>query len=248
MRRAALILAAALSLLAGTAGAQGIEAAIATYRGLSGSWVAPGGNCATGANVWTFSRQSIRTPRGTLNVRGIGGNGGLVRIDPVAGRPFQIRPTAPGRVTVTGIGLPIPLSRCGRTDSAPAPSPAPDPVDPPQEVPDPEERPEDLVAPAPDLPDGADETATAARFRSDIEGRWQSPGAETCDWQFSEARISGPSSGYDVVRFVGDGGTIGVNTLDDEGAPVTLSLTPGPDGLSVSGGPDGSTRLRRCPE
>ncbi len=226
-----------------------LSQARASYAGLSGAWVAPGLSCATPADTWSFGMDGVRAGGRLLDLLGIGGSPGAVRLDlldRLTGRRTPLAVTRSGTgLAVRGSGISTVLIPCdpadgrldpwtGRSTALPGSGLATE------------------APPGSGLPPLTENDAEAAeaRFAAELTGPWSGSGS-ACDWRLGADRILADGEGFEVVNFSGNAERIGIQALRDDGTPATFTITrTGPSTArvegSIVGGSAISASLTRC--
>ncbi len=236
----------ALSLLAAAldgapaAGQDMLSQARTSYASLSGAWIAPGLTCANPADTWAFGMDGVRAGSRVLDLIGIGGSPGAVRLDLVdrlTGRRTPLAVTRSGDgLSVRGSGISTVLIPCEAEDNRMVridPDFGLEPFPPGSglatDVP--------LGPPDPGLPPLAEDDGEAAEasFATELAGPW-SGSAGACDWRLGSDRIFAGGEGFEVVNFSGNATRIGIQALRDDGTPATFTVTrTGPSTARVEG-------------
>jgi hypothetical protein len=252
------VLAAALALAGSAATGQDMLAeARASYANISGDWAPPGQSCADPSSTWRFRLEGVRAGPRLLDLIGIGGGPGVVRLDLVSresGLRTPLAITQSGEaLSVRGSGMSTVLLPCGTGGEAIArfDPPAPFGLAPPAGL--------TGTGPVYDesgiLPPLTDEggpagAAPEAIFAADLTGAWSRGGA-ACDWRLGSDRIFADGAAYEVVNFSGSADRIGIQALREDGTPATFTvIRTGPSSASVQGrvvgGQEITAALTRC--
>ncbi|SPJ23643.1 hypothetical protein [Palleronia abyssalis] len=253
-----LSLALLLALATGPAFAQDpLAAARSTYQSFLGTWAEPGKNCDRPIDTWNFGPEAVVAGTTALDILGIGGGAGAIRVDLVSRAtgerlPLSMQDTG-GGIEVSGSGIYANLRPCNaaftperqRQDdvitSQPLDQEGPSTDELRDALGEPEpviSSPDPVLAPEPDPSLDPAEQAEQM-FETRFAGFYQGPSG-ACDWELSGNRITGGGTSYDVVNFSGEGERIGVQALAADGAPTTFTVRPEGPGTRVSGAIAGS--------